>query len=87
MKAIKEKKVTTGNIDESFVSSRFTNWKDATYAFKRHKVSEAHKTAIKTISKTTKDTGTVLSEGYKREVETNRQMLLKIISIIRFLCR
>ena len=32
MKAIKEKKVTTGNIDECFVSSGFTNWKDATSA-------------------------------------------------------
>ena len=68
MKAIKEKKVTTGNIDEWFVSSRFTNLKDATYTFKSYEVSDAHKAAIKgivTILKTTKDTGTALSEGYK----------------------
>ena len=44
-----KKKVTTGNIDECFVSSGFTNWKDATCAFKRHKVSDAHKAAIEAI--------------------------------------
>ena len=49
-----------------------------------------HKAAIEvivTIPKTTKDIGTALSEGYKREIKTNHQMLLKITSIIRFLCR
>ena len=37
-------------------------------AFKRHKVSDAHKAAIEamvTVPKTTKDIGTALSEGYK----------------------
>ena len=80
----------TGNIDACFVFSGFTNWKDATCAFKRHEVSDEHKAAVEaivTIPKTTKDIGTALSEGYKQEVETNRQMLLKIISIVRFLCR
>ena len=89
-KVIKEKKVKTGNIDACFVSSGFTNWKDATWAFKRHEVSDAHKAAVDaivTILKITKDIGTALSEGYKREVETNCQMLLKIISIVLFLCR
>ena len=89
-KAIREKKVNTGTIDACFVSSGFTNWKDATYAFKRHEVSNAHKAGIEAIviiPKTTKDIGTTLFEGYKQEVETNHQMLPKIISIIRFLCR
>ena len=74
-KAIKEKKVKTGNMDACFVSSGFTNWKGATCAFKRHKVSDAHKAAIEaivTIPKTTKDIGTALCEGYKQEVEKNR---------------
>ena len=68
MKAIKEKKVTTGNIDEWFVSSKFTNLKDPTCVLKSYEVSYAHKAAIEgivTILKTTKDTGTALSEGYK----------------------
>ena len=55
-------------MDACFVFSRFTNWKDATCALKRHKVSDAHKATIEvivTISKTTKDTRTALSERYK----------------------
>ena len=59
--------------------------------FKRHEVSDIHKAAIKAIvtmiPKTAKDIGTALSERHKQEVKTNHQMLLKIISIIRFLCR
>ena len=89
-KAIKEKKVKTGNMDACFISTGYTNWKDATCAFKRHEASDAHKAAIEaivTIPKTTKDIGTALSEGYKCEVAINRQMLLRIISIVRFLCR
>ena len=46
IKAIKEKKVKTGNIDAFVVSSGFTNWKDATCAFERHEVSDAHKATI-----------------------------------------
>ena len=81
-KAIKEKKVKTGNINACFVSSRFTNWKDAMCAFERYEVSDAHKATIEvivTISKTTKDTRTAFSEECKRKVTTNCQMLLQII--------
>ena len=77
-------------MDACFISTRYTNRKDATCAFKRHKVSDAHKAAIEaivTIPKMTKDIGTALSEGYKCEVAINRQLLLRIISIVRFLCR
>ena len=73
-----------------FICSGYTNCKDAMCAFKRHEASDMHKAAIKvivTIPKTTKDIGAPLPEGYKQEIKTNRQMLLKITSIIRFLCR
>ena len=72
MKAIKEKKLKTGKMDACFISSGYTNWKDATCAFKRREASDAHNAAIAaiaTIPKTTKDIGTALSEGYKREVK------------------
>ena len=77
-------------MDACFISSGYTNWEDATCAFKRHNASDVHKAtieAIVTIPKTTKDIGAPLPEGYKQEIKTNRQMLLKITSVIRFLCR
>ena len=49
MRAIKEKKVKTENVDACFISSGYINWKDATCAFKRHKSSDAHKAAIEVI--------------------------------------
>ena len=78
----------TGNTDAYFVLSGYTNWNNATCAFKKHEVSDAHKATIKaivTIPKTTRTyVGTALSERYKQEFKINREMLLKLISIIRY---
>ena len=38
--ALKQKKMKESNAEPSFVSSGFSNWKDATVAFKKHQLSQ-----------------------------------------------
>ena len=68
----------------------FSNWKDATEAFRKHAQSNTHAEAVEavvTLSKTTADVGESLSAIHKQEKEQARDMLYKIISSIRYLAR
>ena len=68
----------------------FSNWKDATIAFKKHVQSKCHAEAVKvvvTLPKTTKDVGEQLSRAHRMEKEQARDMLRLILSSVRFLAR
>ena len=69
------------------VSKGFSNWKDATKAFRKHAQSNTHAEAVVTLPKTTADVGESLSAIHKQEKEQARYMLYKIISSIRYLAR
>ena len=76
-------------MDAAFISTGFTNWKDATSIFIKHEASECHRAAVQAIGvlpMTTKDVKHLCDE-HKEEKAENCTMLLKIISNIRFLCR
>ena len=72
------------------VSNGFSNWKDATEAFRKHAQSNTDAEAVEavvTLPKTTADVGESLSAIHKQEKEQARDMLYKIISSIRCLAR
>ena len=74
----------------AFISKGFNNWKDACVKFKEHESSNCHKDSVVVtvdLPSSVKDiVETLQSELTKQKMET-RQMLLKILSNIRFLAR
>ena len=76
--------------DAAFLTKGFTNWKDATMSFTRHKVSDCHKEAFEamiTLPKTISDVAEMLSKSYSAEKKDNRQLFMKILQNITFLAR
>lgn len=72
------------------VSKGFSNWKNATSLFQKHQDSKYHREAVEkmvTLPATTQDIGEQLSHQHAQEKKQNQEMLLKIISCIRFLAR
>jgi len=72
------------------VTNGYCNWKDATLAFRKHKLSKAHCEAVEaivTLPKITSDLGQLLSSTHKREKENARDMLMITLSSIRYLAR
>ena len=62
-KAMVENKVRIRNMDITFISAGFTNWKDATSIFRKHEGSECHRAAVEAIvvlPRTTRDVGELL---------------------------
>ncbi|XP_053398113.1 zinc finger MYM-type protein 1-like [Mercenaria mercenaria] len=83
-------KVANSKAETAFISTGFSNWKDATKKFKKHENSECHKEAVErsiTLPKQTKDIGETLSSAHAQEKMNNRHQLLKILRSIRFLAR
>lgn len=71
-KALVTKKVTVskGNWETSFTVDGFSNWKDATRAFKKHDDSEVHKHAVEmlyVLPSTTKDIGESLNVAHGKD--------------------
>ena len=64
--------------DQAFITKGFTNWRDATKAFKRH---------VKTFTGNMADIGELLSTEQQREKSENRACLRIILQNIRFLAR
>ena len=91
VKAYNEKKFTTShNLDPSFLSRGFNNWKDTTVKFKAHELSKCHQESVEkifTLPNTTQDIGETLSQRHKQEHVVNRRCFLKILSSMRFLTR
>ena len=67
-----------------------SNWKLATSVFRQHELSNCHKEAVQkiiTLPATTLDVGEMLSKAHALEKSENRQVLLTILSNLRFLAR
>ena len=85
-KAVREGRVkVTGNADKSFLTTGFTNWKDATAKFTKHETSYFHKMCVEALSPA--DVGDMLNREAATERKQNRTYLLKILSSVRFLAR
>ena len=79
-----------GNWEPSFTVKGFTNWKDATTVYKKHKDIDVNKEAVEklyVLPKTTKDICESLSQAHAREKKQNLQYLLKVLQSIHFFAR
>ena len=68
----------------------FSYWKDATICFRKHEKGACHREAAEvkvTHPAATRDIGEQLSHQHAAQKVNNRQALLQIVSLIRFLTR
>ena len=78
-------------VEDSFIQTGYSNWKNAKSANKRFQKNESlkcHQTAIQRlveISKTTQDIPTTLKNNLTETQCENRTSLLKILSCLRYL--
>ena len=86
-------KLTCGQRGElAFIPTGYHNWKAATDTRKgsaKHQHSAYHNMAIQGASSSNRfdDIGELLSEAHRAEKDTNKQMLLHILSTVRLLAR
>ena len=77
-------------MEQTFISSGFSNWKDATAKFAKHEGSRCHKDSVlKTITlpATTSDVSEMLSSQLAKEWLERQKCLLKLLLNARFLSR
>ena len=77
-------------LEPTFISTGFSNWKDATAKLSKHEGSLCHKDSVlKTTSfrATTSDVGEMLSSQLAKERLERRKCLLNLLSNARFLSR
>ena len=89
MIAYKDGKLNLETMDKAFIVNKFSNWKDASVAFKKHDWSSCHRDSVDVIKlpKTTKDIGETLPKKHAEHKVRNRNCLLQILSSLRFLGR
>ena len=91
VKAYAENKLFAhGSLETIYISTGYTNWKDACVRFPAHEQTRCHKdTVFKvfTLPATTRDVAESLSSQFAQERLDRWQCLLKLISNIRFLNR
>ena len=73
----------------TFISTGFTNWKNARTRLRGHECSDCHKEAVEIFvrSKQATDISEAFSMQLTQEKEINRQMFIKILHSIRYLTR
>ena len=75
------------NMESTYISTGYRNWKEATTRFPMHESSRCHKDAMLkmvTLPATTHDIGEVLSQQHRYEKQSNWQCFLKVISKVKF---
>ena len=81
---------SVSNLEQTFISTGFSNWKDATTKFNKPEASQCHKDAVlKTITlpATTGNVGEILSSQLAKQRLERRKCFLKLLSNARFLSR
>ena len=77
-------------LEPTFISTGFSNWKDATAKFSKYECSLCHKDSVLkriTLPATTSDIGEMLSSQLAKERLERRKCLLNLLSNARFLSR
>lgn len=89
VKAHKEKKLSASCVEPSFISTGYTNWKDATVNFAKHEKSKCHADALFTTVTAPRmgDIGESLSAQLAKDKLERRQCFMAIIQNLRFLAR
>ncbi|XP_061173672.1 zinc finger MYM-type protein 1-like [Saccostrea echinata] len=90
IKSFQKKTLSCHKKEKACISRGFKNWKKATTKFAEHEKSDCHKEAMErefTIKKEVKDVGESLSKTHEVEKKSNRENLLKITNILKFLAR
>ena len=91
VKAYKEnRQLWCKNFDPAFISTGFTNWKDASVKFRCHDTSNFHKEVVEkliTLPSCTIDVAESLSSAHKADKLLNRQLFMKILTNLQFLVR
>ena len=89
-----DKWYSTTSVSQDYIFSQvtkgFSNWKDATVAFRKHGQSKCHSEAVEvvvTLPKVTKDVGEQLSTAHRAKKEKATEMLQLILSSVRYLSR
>ena len=79
MVANQRKLITSTKMEMSFISTGFSNWKDASKRFSNHENSDSHKEAVERMSIMTKcpDVSQSLETQSMNDQEQSRQALLK----------
>ena len=82
-------KIHSAKQDDAFISCGFTNWKNATTAFKKHEDSKCHKEMITAslLPQQCGDISEIMSSELAKEKQKNQEMLLVILRAVRFLAR
>ena len=78
------------NLEKTYISTGFTNWKEATSRFASHEGSRCHRDALLkmvTLPATTRDIGESLSKQHSKEKLEHRQYFLKLLANVKFLSR
>ena len=75
--------------EDAFLSTGCSNWKKALEKFRKHESSHCHleASAMSVIRETHEDIGEMFSDTLSQEKFKNRQIFLKILESVRFLCR
>ena len=87
---LKDGHLNSNTLDKVFIINGFSNWKDASVAFKKHDSPKCHRDSVDkvtTLPKTIKDIGETLSTKHAENKNDNRKCLLKILSSLRCLGR
>jgi len=74
------------NKEQSFISTGFSNWKDASKKFSKHQDSHCHKEAVLKTTATV-NVSEILSSALAKEHLERRKCFLKVLSSVRFLSR
>ena len=91
VKAYCQKKIDNiSSLETTYISTGYTNWKDASMKFNNHEESRCHKDVVLktvTLPASCRDIGETLSSQLAQEKLERRQCFLKLMSNMRFLAR
>ena len=76
MIAYKDGHLNSNTLNKAFLINGFSNWKNASVAFKKHDSSKCHRDSVDkviTLPKTTKDIGETLSTKHAEKKNDNKQ--------------
>ena len=94
MRAQRERKLLSSHRrarESAFITSGFTDWKEANKGVSKHKSSECHKEAIETLCLSPAEivghVDQLMSDEIKQQKAVNRKIFMKILENTRYLAR
>ncbi|XP_011402633.1 PREDICTED: zinc finger MYM-type protein 1-like [Amphimedon queenslandica] len=87
MKAVESGQLKSSKCEDSFTTQGYSNWKNATTAFRKHDISDCHKEAIDihTLPEQCEDIALTMQRSLSKKRQVNCRMLHVIIRSIKYL--